>query len=237
MAMLIATPALSQMASTEALRLSHHHATEAVRAAQWVSYYSDVAARNPQHQSAVSLAWQWKHYETQQQQWSNYYQQFAPYEVKAISEPPKQTLYSMAETSRLTPIIIRGGCAYGLSTLPAAVHRIIDAGNVLQDKPYMLGGGHRRLEDVGYDCSSSTSYMLIKAGLLQKVLNSTLLASYGEAGQGRYITLWVKPGHHVFITICGLRLDTSGGRVAEGPRWRTSSRNVTGFMPRHPRGL
>jgi hypothetical protein len=114
---------------------------------------------------------------------------------------------------------------------------MIEAGNALQNKPYILGGGHRQLEDVGYDCSSSVSYMLIKAGLLSQVLNSNRLANYGAFGPGRYITIWVKPGHHVFITICGLRLDTSGGQVAEGPRWRTTDRSHRGFVPRHPHGL
>ncbi len=135
------------------------------------------------------------------------------------------------------PVTLRNGFAYGLSTLPHLIHRLLGAANALQNKPYLLGGGHRRLDDVGYDCSSATSYVLIKAGLLQAVLNSSQLAGYGEPGPGRFITLWVKSGHHVFLTICGLRLDTSGGRVSEGPRWRTAERNLAGFMPRHPPGL
>lgn len=134
-------------------------------------------------------------------------------------------------------IVLRSGCAYGLRSLPHFVHRLIAAGNTLQNKPYMLGGWHRKLDDVGYDCSSATSYVLIKAGLLDAVMNSSRLAYYSEPGPGRYVTVWVKPGQHVFITICGLRLDTSGGRVNEGPRWRTTVRSTDGFFPRHPRGL
>ena len=101
----------------------------------------------------------------------------------------------------------------------------------------MLGGGHRNIEDSAYDCSSSTSYILIKAGLLNRCLSSKEFANYGQAGEGRYITIWVKPGEHVFMTVCGLRMDTSGQVTGEGPRWRTKGRSYAGFSPRHPVGL
>lgn len=121
--------------------------------------------------------------------------------------------------------------------LPMQLQYLINAANCLQDSPYGFGAGHRRVEDLAYDCSSATSYALIKAGLLQTPLTSAGFANYGAPGQGRFITIWVRPGDHVFMTVCGIRLDTSGGRRgSEGPRWRSGERNTRGFRPRHPPG-
>ncbi len=235
--LLFATTGLGQLSYQDAVYRSSQHASEAVRAAQWVEYHSRQAWQNPQRQDLAALAWQWKAYETQQRQWASYYQQFARAPQATRSQPPASTAAPQAIGGGQPPIILRGSQAYGLNSLPASLHRMIQAGNALQGKPYIRGGGHRQLEDSGYDCSSAVSYLLIKAGLLGQVLTSGSFASYGAPGPGRFVTLWVKPGQHVFITICGLRLDTSGGQVAEGPRWRTTDRSLSGFMPRHPPGL
>lgn len=123
------------------------------------------------------------------------------------------------------------------SSLPMQIQMLVNAANYLQSKPYVRGAGHNSIEDHAYDSSSSTSYALIKAGLLKSPLTSAGFANYGQAGEGRFITVWVKPGEHVFMTVCGLRLDTSGDRVGEGPRWRTKGRSYEGFTPRHPFGF
>jgi hypothetical protein len=224
------TMSSAQVTPSDAAYRSSWHAAEAGRAAQWVTYHAEQARVQPQRSEFAALAWQWKAYETQQIQWAAYYQQLG-------NQTAMLPAGIAAPSTGLPPITLRGGLAYGLNSLPLMVHRVIWAANSLQNKPYLLGGGHHRLEDRGYDCSSATCYVLIKAGLLQGMLNSSRLAEYGEPGQGRYVTLWVKPGQHVFITICGLRLDTSGGRVREGPRWRTADRSIVGFIPRHPPGL
>ncbi len=234
---LFATDGLGQVAYQEARSRYYQHATEAARAAQWSDYYSRQAWQNSSQQDLVALAWQWKAYETQQRQWAAYYQQCTNEQSAMQSQPPASTPQHLAIGGGQPPIVMRSSQAYGHASLPTSLHRMIQAGNALQNKPYILGGGHRQVEDVGYDCSSSVSYLLIKAGLLSQVLNSNRLANFGASGPGRYVTLWVKPGHHVFITICGLRLDTSGGQVAAGPRWRTTDRSLSGFMPRHPPGL
>ncbi len=235
LALLLQSSGVAQVLPADGARKSWQHASEAGRAAQWGAYHSQQARLQPHRSEYALLAWQWKAYETQQMQWAAYYQQ---QEKQTASRPamPQPTMPQPA-ASPAPPVMLRNGFAYGLSTLPHLIHRLLGAANALQNKPYLLGGGHRRLDDVGYDCSSATSYVLIKAGLLQAVLNSSQLAGYGEPGPGRFITLWVKSGHHVFLTICGLRLDTSGGRVSEGPRWRTAERSLAGFMPRHPPGL
>ncbi len=121
--------------------------------------------------------------------------------------------------------------------VPEAVAKAIDAGNQLQTKGYKFGGGRASLEDTGYDCSGAVSYVLIKAGLLDEPRTSAAFATYGEAGPGKWITIHSRPGH-VFMTICGLRLDTGGrgGVGPPGPRWNNQLRSGAGWTLRHPPG-
>lgn len=194
----------------------------------------------PQAQAAYAQeqanAQAWAAYNAQQQAnaagWARYY---------ADQAAAKQAAAQRAAASRPavgnSQIRFDGRFASVGQTAPQALQFAVYAANTLQNKPYVLGGGHRSIEDSAYDCSSSTSYVLMKAGLLNRCLSSKEFASYGEAGVGRFITIWVKPGEHVFITICGLRMDTSGQYTGEGPRWRTKGRNYAGFSPRHPSGM
>ena len=121
---------------------------------------------------------------------------------------------------------------------PSVVASAVEAGNMLQHKPYKWGGGHGQLEDSGYDCSGSVSYVLRKAGLLREALTSRGFASYGNSGPGRWITIYASPGH-AFMTVCGLRLDTGGhrGTGESGPRWSPVPRHASGFVARHPPGF
>lgn len=229
LALALRTTGYGEFSLVDADTLAWRHAVEAGRAAQWVTYHSQQARQQPHRSEFAALAWQWRAYETQQMQWASYY--------RSLQQRVPVPSVNQAAVATPPAIALRSGCAYGHRSLPPFVHRLIAAGNTLQNKPYLLGGGHRKLDDVGYDCSSATSYVLIKAGLLDTVMNSSRMVHYGEPGPGRLVTVWVKPGQHVFITICGLRLDTSGGRVSEGPRWRKAGRSTDGFFPRHPRGL
>lgn len=121
---------------------------------------------------------------------------------------------------------------------PMAVARAVAAANELQGKPYVWGGGHRYLNDRGYDCSGSASYVLHKAGLLRGPLTSKGFRNFGAPGPGRFITIYVS-GDHVFLSICGLRFDTSdyGANRGEGPKWRPTARKFSGFEVRHIPGL
>ncbi|MFT5413654.1 MAG: hypothetical protein ACI9NC_006409 [Verrucomicrobiales bacterium] len=121
---------------------------------------------------------------------------------------------------------------------PHVVHRAVNAGNHLQRKPYRYGGGHARVEDSGYDCSGTVSYVLIKAGLLGSPLPSKSFKKYGEPGPGKWITVWAKDDHS-FVTIGGLRLDTGwvSNGDEHGPRWKTRNRPTSGYVRRHPRGM
>ena len=118
---------------------------------------------------------------------------------------------------------------------PAAVHRAVAAANAIQSAPYQYGGGHGRASH-GLDCSGSVSYVLRQAGLLESHMPSSAFRKYGKSGQGKWITVFARPGH-VFMTICGIRLDTSSQGTGIGPRWTTKPRATKGFTIRHPAGL
>jgi hypothetical protein len=120
------------------------------------------------------------------------------------------------------------------------VAAIINAANSVARKPYVYGGGHGRLADEtfvdsAYDCSGSVSFALAAAGLVDSPMDSSALARFGKAGRGRWVTIYANAGH-AFMTVAGLRFDTSG-RDASGSRWQADSRSVAGFTVRHPVGL
>lgn len=199
-------------------------------------YYAAPQAQAAYAQQQAANAQAWAAYHAQQanaQAWSNYYAQQAAAK-QAAAQRAAATRPSVGGNSQIR---FDGRFASVGQTAPQALQFAVYAANTLQNKPYVLGGGHRNIEDSAYDCSSSTSYILIKAGLLNRCLSSKEFANYGQAGEGRFITIWVKPGEHVFMTVCGLRMDTSGQVTGEGPRWRTKGRSYAGFSPRHPVGL
>lgn len=132
--------------------------------------------------------------------------------------------------------VLKGHTAYAPANAPKNIKVAIWATNALQHKPYVWGGGHGTFYDRGYDCSGTISYFLHHCGLLDQPTPSKAFLSYGECGQGKYITLWVRSGH-VFAEVCGLRLDTSGLHQEEGPRWRGDYREPHGFVARHPVGM
>lgn len=132
--------------------------------------------------------------------------------------------------------LLRNGIAYAPREAPAAVKRALAAGNRLQHKPYKWGGGHAVLEDSGYDCSGTVSYVLRSAGLIRGAIPSNGFFNYGNKGAGKWITVYTRSGH-VFITIAGLRLDTGGPGGRSGPRWKPETRQSTGHVMRHPAGL
>jgi hypothetical protein len=118
---------------------------------------------------------------------------------------------------------------------PAQVVAAIEAANRITRKPYKWGGGHGRWRDSGYDCSGTVSYVLHAAGLLKRPRDSTGLMTFGERGGGGWITVYAH-GDHAYMTIAGLRFDTSG-RGEEGPRWRLEPTSARAYVKRHPAGL
>ena len=129
------------------------------------------------------------------------------------------------------------GKAIAPPSAPEAVKQIIAAGNEIADLPYKYGGGHSAPpnKDSGYDCSGSMSYALQGAGLLKDALDSSGFAAWGESGPGQWVTTYGNAGHS-YITVAGLRFDTSG-RSNAGSRWQTKQRSSAGYSERHPPGL
>lgn len=117
---------------------------------------------------------------------------------------------------------------------PAVIVAMIAAANRIATTPYRYGGGHGSFDDTAYDCSGSVSYALHGAGLLDQTMVSGDLARWGDAGPGRWVTIYAND-EHVYMYVAGLRFDTSGQKTT-GSRWQTAPRSNTGFTVRHPTG-
>jgi hypothetical protein len=165
-------------------------------------------------------------------------------------EPPpppmaEPGLWTGPEVPGTVAELLPDGTAAAPADAPDQVKQAIWAANWLRDKPYKYGGGHARLRDTGYDCSGTVSFALNAAGLMETPLDSGSFMSWGEAGEGRWITVYTNPSH-AYAVIAGLRLDTStagvtraAGRMVRtalqnGPRWRPVLRSPRGFTRRHP---
>ena len=127
------------------------------------------------------------------------------------------------------------GLAVAPASAPQEVQEIIEAGNEIATKPYRYGGGHGRWRDSGYDCSGSISYALHGAGLLTSPLDSTGFMSWGERGEGQWVSIYANAGH-AYMTVAGLRFDTSSSKRS-GSRWSETTRSARGYRVRHPEGL
>jgi cell wall-associated NlpC family hydrolase len=127
------------------------------------------------------------------------------------------------------------GQAVAPAKAPAAVKGAIAAANRISTKPYVWGGGHGSFESSGYDCSGSVSYALHGGGLIDSPRDSSGLAVWGVDGAGEWITVYANGGH-AWMTIAGLRFDTSG-TGGNGPRWSTQTRSGSGYAIRHYPGL
>ena len=156
-------------------------------------------------------------------------------EIPAVSSPsgvpiPAPTVPGAAAT-------LAGERAVAPASAPAAVKQVIAAANRIRATPYIWGGGHARWWDKGYDCSGSVSYALHGGKLLEAPLVSGSFMTWGEAGPGRWITIYANR-QHVFMTVAGLRWDTGGDPPGvTGPRWHTEPFLGQGFIVRHPVGL
>ncbi len=128
-----------------------------------------------------------------------------------------------------------GGQAQAPAGAPQAVQLVIAAGNAIAGLPYLYGGGHGGFKDTAYDCSGSISYALAAAGLVSSPMASGGFMSWGQAGPGKWITVYANAGH-AFMVVAGWRFDTSALRQG-GTRWTRSMRPPGGFVARHPPGL
>jgi peptidoglycan hydrolase-like protein with peptidoglycan-binding domain len=165
--------------------------------------------------------------------------------VDGVVGPATWALIGVSDEESLTPpasAVAAAQSASASSTSSSSggesesvIARVIAAADEIATRPYVWGGGHGSFESVGYDCSGSVSYALHGGGLLSSPEDSTGLESYGEAGPGRYITIYAN-SEHAFMVIDGRRFDTVA--LAEtGTRWSDTMASTGGFVARHPDGL
>lgn len=148
--------------------------------------------------------------------------------ISAVAPPPPQT----APPGKA---VLMRGHAIPPSDAPPAVQQVIRSANRIRAKPYVWGGGHGSWEARGYDCSGAVSYALHGGGLLDSPLVSGSMMRWGEAGPGRWISIYANGGH-AYAVIAGLRWDTSGNTSGTGPRWHLDTSPRSGFAVRHPVG-
>jgi hypothetical protein len=147
-----------------------------------------------------------------------------------------------AEVDMCTPTpkarLLPNGMLIPPKSAPARVKRVIESANKIRNKPYIYGGGHRRWFDRGYDCSGSVSFALRGGKFLSSPMPSGPLASWGNRGEGRWITVYANAGH-TYAIIAGYRWDTSGNSGGKtGPSWHEDPRSTPGsFVARHPAGF
>ena len=123
------------------------------------------------------------------------------------------------------------------ASAPEQVKGVVAAANAIAYTPYIWGGGHGSFESSGYDCSGAVSYALHGGKLLTTPLTSGSMETFGEAGPGRWITIYANASH-AYMVVAGLRFDTAGDTSGTGPRWHpTTAAAASGtFVVRHPVG-
>jgi hypothetical protein len=138
--------------------------------------------------------------------------------------------------------LLRSGQAAAPENAPEEVKAAIAAANAIDKAGYCSGGGHQRWKSRCYDCSGAVSYVLGPKGadILDSPLPSGDFKKWAEAGKGSWMTVYYNGGH-AFITIAGLRWDTSIPDDGEsGPGWSKDVKAglVNGpFKKRHYAGL
>jgi hypothetical protein len=146
----------------------------------------------------------------------------------------------LARTSENCGSELVDGRAIAPPGAPPVVERVIAAANHIDGRPYVWGGGHRSFASFGYDCSGAVGYALHAGGLLSTTMVSGQLAYWGEAGLGKWITVYAND-EHVFMVVAGLRFDTRGDWPGvRGPRWKMGMydpKSLAQFVVRHPPGL
>lgn len=151
----------------------------------------------------------------------------------ASSSAPRATPPVAGSVAVINP----DGTASAPADAPQAVKDVIAAGNEIIDLPYLWGGGHGSFESSGYDCSGAVSYALHGGGLISSPLDSTGLTTWGEPGEGSWITVYGNSGH-AFMHVAGISIDTSG-TDGTGPSWSSDLgwEDTSLFVARHPSGL
>jgi len=154
--------------------------------------------------------------------------------VVGVAADTKPELLVPGATARVV-----NGLAAAPMSAPASVQEIIWTGNQIIGLPYIFGGGHASFVSPGYDCSGTVSFALHGASLLSTPMDSGEFMSWDSGGVGTWVTVFANGGH-AYMTVAGLRLDTSAAddpSNQQGPRWRPLRPANTGYVVRHPTAL
>jgi cell wall-associated NlpC family hydrolase len=163
-------------------------------------------------------------------------------EIRESTETPVETEpgeTGEAEYDHASPgkAALVAGRAVAPLNAPPLVKQVIAAANHIRATPYIWGGGHGSWASSGYDCSGAVSYALHGGKLLSTPLTSGSLETFGEAGPGRWITIYANASH-AYMVVAGLRFDTAGDTSGTGPRWHPTTTAAAGgrYIVRHPVG-
>jgi hypothetical protein len=133
---------------------------------------------------------------------------------------------------------LSNGKAIPPKSAPQRVKQVIYAANeIAKGKDYCYGGGHSSFKDNCYDCSGAVSYALHGGDLIHHPMDSSGLARWASRGKGNWISVYGNSGH-AFMTVAGLRFDTSDTKGA-GPGWARGmgAENPGSFKVRHKGSL
>lgn len=154
--------------------------------------------------------------------------------------------YGMAQVASMNATSGSGGTGDAPGTIiahggkPAQVEAaMMQAAHQIMGLPYKWGGGHGSFSDDGYDCSGAVSYLLHAAGFTNVPMATPQLATWGDPGPGKYITVGdsLLRGHSM-ISFFGKYLESGGGGpygandVHWDPGWDGNFE-----IPRHPTGF
>jgi len=158
-------------------------------------------------------------------------------EVPSVETETGETGEIEGEVVQAGKAALIGGRAIAPLNAPPMVKRVIAAANHIRLTPYVWGGGHGRWISSGYDCSGAVSYALHGGKLLTTPLTSGSLETFGEAGPGKWITIYANASH-AYMVVAGLRFDTAGDESGTGPRWHptTAAAAAGRYIVRHPVG-
>jgi hypothetical protein len=141
------------------------------------------------------------------------------------------------------PLHVPGHLVTTAGTPPDELRKIFERAAELDQRhlPYVYGGGHQvagiiDVDPTGpVDCSSTVSAVL---GIDTRV--SGAFETYGEAGPGKYVTIYANP-EHVLMEINGHFFGTSGANPGGGagwiPRQHIDATYLSRFVARHPPGM
>jgi len=157
-----------------------------------------------------------------------------------LKEPDAETTEKTIDTQDGTD------SAPGNLSSDTAVMRAYNFVNSVDAKNYAYawGGGHGSFKGP-YDCSGFVSAVLHAAGLLaQRPFATGDLINWGQLGEGKYMTVWVKENgnphqSHTFMTFTlegpnkgTQKFAEAGGAESNHTGWH-KPRNKGGFVPRH----